>query len=266
MKTIPKVLTIAGSDSSAGAGIQADLKTFMALNVYGTSAITSITVQNTQGIESVYDLPGFLVYNQIKSIISDIGVDATKTGMLSNSDIIESVASAIHEFNINKLIVDPVLKAKDETNLLKENAINIFKQKILPEALIITPNIFEAEILSDIKITSREDMILAAEKIYELGPKFVVIKGGHLPFNNTIVDLIYSKDKIEYLENPFIQTKNTHGIGCTFSAAITAYIAKGFDVFSSIKNARAYIQNALQNEIQIGNGFGPLNHGWLWQK
>jgi len=135
VKTIPKVLTIAGSDSSAGAGIQADLKTFMALNVYGTSAITSITVQNTQGIESVYDLPGFLVYNQIKSIISDIGVDATKTGMLSNSDIIESVASAIHEFNINKLIVDPVLKAKDETNLLKENSINIYKKKILPEAL-----------------------------------------------------------------------------------------------------------------------------------
>lgn len=266
MKTIPKVLTIAGSDSSAGAGIQADLKTFMALNVYGTSAITSITVQNTQGIESVYDLPGFLVYKQIKSIISDIGVDAAKTGMLSNSDIIENVASAIHEFNINKLIVDPVLKAKDETNLLKENSLNIFKQKILPDALITTPNISEAEILSDIKINSREDMIRAAEKIHKLGPKCVVIKGGHLPFNNLVVDLIYSKDKIEYLENPFIQTKNTHGIGCTFSAAITANIAKGFDTFSSIKNARAYIQNALQNEIQIGNGFGPLNHGWLWQK
>lgn len=266
MKTIPKVLTIAGSDSSAGAGIQADLKTFMALNVYGTSAITSITVQNTQGIESVYDLPGFLVYKQIKSIISDIGVDAAKTGMLSNSDIIENVASAIHEFNINKLIVDPVLKAKDETNLLKENSLNIFKQKILQDALITTPNISEAEILSDIKINSREDMIRAAEKIHKLGPKCVVIKGGHLPFNNLVVDLIYSKDKIEYLENPFIQTKNTHGIGCTFSAAITANIAKGFDTFSSIKNARAYIQNALQNEIQIGNGFGPLNHGWLWQK
>jgi len=266
MRTIPKVLTIAGSDSSAGAGIQADLKTFMALNVYGTSAVTSITVQNTQRIETVYDLPGYLVYEQIKSIITDIEIDAVKTGMLSNSDIIENVASAINEFNIRKLIIDPVLKAKDETNLLKENSLSIFIQKLLPKALIITPNIFEAEMLTGVKIISKEDMIKAAEKIYQLGPKCVVIKGGHLPFENFVVDLIFTKDKIEYLKNPFIQTKNTHGIGCTFSAAITANIAKGFDIFSSVKEARAFIQNALQNEIQIGKGFGPLNHGWLWQK
>lgn len=266
MKSIPKALTIAGSDSSGGAGIQADLKTFIALNVYGTTTITSITVQNTKGIESVYDLPGTLVYKQIKAIVSDICIDAAKTGMLSNSDIIENVAAAIHDFKINNLIVDPVLKAKDETPLLNKNSLNIFKQKILPAALIVTPNIIEAEILSDIKISSRDDMILAAEKIHKFGSKCVVIKGGHLPFNNLVSDLIYTKDKIEFLENAFIQTKNLHGIGCTFSAAITANIAKGFDIFTSIVHAREYIQNALQNEIKIGSGFGPLNHGWLWQK
>lgn len=266
MKSIPKVLTIAGSDSGAGAGIQADLKTFMAMNVYGTTAITSITAQNTKSIDFVYDLPGILVYKQIKAIITDIGIDAAKVGMLSNSDIIENVAAAINEFNINKLIIDPILKAKDGTHLLKFDSLNILIKRILPYALIITPNIFEAEILSETKINSKDDMIIAAEKIHKLGPTCVVIKGGHLPFNNLITDLIYTKDKIEFLEFPFIPTKNTHGIGCTFSAAITANIAKGLDIFSSTKNARIYIQNALQNEIHIGNGFGPLNHGWLWQR
>ncbi len=266
MNSIPVVLTVAGSDSSAGAGIQADLKTFMALNVYGTSAVTSITAQNTGGIKDIYNLPGWLVYKQIKAIASDIKINAAKIGILSNSDIIENVEVALKEFNIQNLIVDPVFRAKDNSQLLIESSITFFIERILPLATVITPNKSEAEIISGIKIFSREDMIKAAEKIYKLGVKYVVLKGGHLSIDNNVYDLIYSCDKIEFIEYPRINTKNTHGIGCTFSAAITAYIAKGFDVISSIKKGRNYIQNALNNEIMIGHGFGPLNHRWLWKE
>lgn len=266
MNSLPVALTIAGSDSSAGAGIQADLKTFMALNVYGVSAITSITAQNTTGINEIYDLPGFLVYKQIKSIADDIKIDAVKTGMLSNAEIIDNVALAIKDFHLDKLIVDPVLHSKDNSELLKRNSLNDFKEKILPLALVITPNISEAQLLSGIEISTKDDMIKVAEKLIKLGPEYIVIKGGHLLINEKVFDLIFSENTIEFLEYPRINTINTHGIGCTFSAAITAFIAKGYDVISSIKNARNYIQSALQNEIKIGKGFGPLNHRWLWKE
>lgn len=266
MNYIPKVLTIAGSDSSSGAGIQADLKTFMALNVYGTTAITSITAQNTKGIDFVYNLPGSLVYQQVKSIVLDIGIDAAKTGMLSNTDIITNVVNAVEEFNIKKLIIDPVIQAKDGTFLLNKNSLKIFKEKLLPAALIVTPNVAEAEILSETEINSKDEMINSAEKIYNLGTKHVVIKGGHLATGDMVFDLIYTKDKMEFLEYPRVNTKNTHGIGCTFSAAITAFVAQNFDVITAVKKARDYIQNALYNEIPIGKGFGPLNHRWLWKE
>ncbi len=266
MNSIPIVLTIAGSDSSAGAGIQADLKTFMALNVYGTTAVTSITAQNTNGISQVYHLPAQIVYQQIKSISDDFEIAAAKTGMLSNNEIVLSVSKAIEEIGINKLVIDPVINAKDGTYLLEENSLEIFKEKILPLSLVVTPNKFEAEILSGIKIYSKEDIIESAMKIFSLGPKYVVIKGGHIDTHEKVIDLIYSKDKFEFIENTRIKTKNTHGIGCTFSAAITAFIAKNFDVIDAIKKARLYVQNALKSEINIGKGFGPLNHRWLWKE
>ncbi|MCX7797581.1 MAG: bifunctional hydroxymethylpyrimidine kinase/phosphomethylpyrimidine kinase [Melioribacter sp.] len=266
MSYLAKALTIAGSDSSAGAGIQADLKTFMALNVYGTTAVTSITAQNTKGVESIFDLPGEFVYKQIESVVMDIDIAAVKTGMLSNSDIVRHVAKAIKDFKLEKLIIDPVMLSKSGSYLLRSDSIEIFKEKLLPYALVITPNKMEAEVLSEIKINSKEEMIKAAEKIYNLGAKYVIVKGGHISYGNSVLDLILTKDKIEFLEYQKVNTKNTHGIGCTFSAAITAYIAKGFDVLIAIKKAREFIQNALNNEIQIGKGFGPLNHRWLWKE
>lgn len=266
MNSLPVALTIAGSDSSAGAGIQADLKTFMALNVYGVSAITSITAQNTMGINEIYDLPGSLVYKQIQSVAVDIKIDAAKTGMLSNSEIIDSVQLATINFHIDKLIVDPVFHSKDNSELLKKDSLDDFKKKILPHALVITPNISEAQLLSGIEISSKDDMIKAAEKLIKLGPKYIVIKGGHLLIDEKVYDLIFSEKIIEFIEYPRIHTINTHGIGCTFSAAVTAYVAKGYDVISSIKNARLYIQSALENEFKVGKGFGPLNHRWLWKE
>lgn len=266
MKNIPVALSIAGSDSCAGAGIQADLKTFMSLNVYGTTAVTSITAQNTKGIQQIFNLPGHLVYQQIKSVIEDIGINSAKTGMLSNNDIILNVSNAIKDFEIKNLIVDPVINAKDGTFLLEKDSLEFFKEKILNFSLIVTPNLFESEILSEIKIISKEDMIKAAKKINKLGPQYVVIKGGHLTIDDDVIDLIYSKDHVEFIEYKRIGVKNVHGLGCTLSAAITAFIAKGYDVISSIKNARMYIQNKLQNGIMLGNGSSLLNHGGLWKE
>ena len=259
-------MTIAGSDSGGGAGIQADLKTFMALNVYGYSAVTSITAQNTTGITRILELPGSLVYDQIKAAALDTMIDAAKTGMLSNTDIVSSAARAIRDFRIANLVVDPVIKSKDGSSLLKDDALKVFLTEIVPHALVITPNISEAELLAGEEVKSFDNMERAAGKINELGAKVVVVKGGHLPSNGKVIDVIYIEGRFEYLENVFIRTQNTHGIGCTFSSAIAAYLAKGNDAMTAIRSARDYVQGALMNEIKVGKGWGPLNHGWIWQR
>ncbi len=262
---IPRALTIAGSDSSGGAGIQADLKTFTALGVYGMSAITSVTVQNTQGVYGVLDVPPQMVYEQIKVVMEDIGVDAVKTGMLHREDIIEFVAKAVKDFSIEKLVVDTVMYSKSGYPLLEERAQKALIEKLIPLAALITPNIPEAERLCNFKIRSVEDMEKACKFLLSLGCKAVLVKGGHLESGEN-VDVFYDGVNFEYLKGEFVKTKNTHGTGCTLSSAITAFLAKGMDLKTSIKKAKDYIQKAIENNLKIGKGHGPLNHMWMFYK
>ncbi len=262
MKVMRRALTIAGSDPSGGAGIQADLKTFTALGVYGMSVITSITVQNTEGVFGVYDLPSQLVYDQIKAITEDIGVDSAKTGMLSNSDIVVSVARAIKDLRIGNLVVDTVLRAKSGDVLLRDDSIQALVKELIPLATVITPNIPEAEVLCGDEIKKLRDAELCAKKLLSYGSKAVLIKGGHLEGDKAI-DLLYEGGtEFHYFVSDKIQTKNTHGTGCTFSAAITAFLAKGYNLKDAVKRAKDYIQGAIKSNLQLGRGYGPLNHMW----
>ncbi len=262
---IPRALTIAGSDSSGGAGIQADLKTFTALGVYGMSAITSVTVQNTQGVYGVLDVPPQMVYEQIKVVVKDIGVDAVKTGMLHTEAIIKFVAEAIKDFSIDKFVMDTVMYSKSGYPLLEESAQKALIERLIPLATVITPNIPEAERLCNFRINSIEDMERACKTLLSFGCKAVLVKGGHLKDGNN-VDVFYDGVSFEYLQGRFVDTKNTHGTGCTLSSAITAYLAKGFDLKTAVKKAKEYIQGAIENSLNIGKGHGPLNHMWMFYK
>ncbi|MFN3871042.1 MAG: bifunctional hydroxymethylpyrimidine kinase/phosphomethylpyrimidine kinase [Aquificaceae bacterium] len=258
---IPRALTIAGSDSGGGAGIQADLKTFTILGVYGMSAITSVTVQNTLGVYGVVDMPPEVVYNQIKVVAEDIGVDAFKTGMLSNEDIIKAVAKAIRDFNLKNYVLDPVMVAKSGDPLLKVSAKEALIRELIPLSLVITPNIPEAQELCGYEIKSLEDMERACKDIYALGASSVVLKGGHRE-GKEVIDVFFDGRSFEYLVGRYVDTKNTHGTGCTFSSAITSYLAKSFDLKESVKKAKEYIQLAIENSLPLGKGHGPLNHMW----
>ena len=256
---IPRALTVAGSDSSGGAGIQADLKTFTALGVYGLSVLTSVTAQNTLEVRGMHDLPEQFVGLQFDAVMSDIGCDAAKLGMLSNEKIVEMVAEKIDQYAIEKLVVDPVMHSKGGTSLLR-NSTELLKKEILPKALIVTPNIPEAEILSSVSISGMSDMKTAAEKIHSLGVKTVLIKGGHLAKNQPAMDLFFDGETFEELVAERIDTKNTHGTGCTFSAAVCAFLAKGMSLSVSLENSKAFITEAIRNSLEIGKGHGPLNH------
>lgn len=256
---IPRALTVAGSDSSGGAGIQADLKTFTTLGVYGVSVITSVTAQNTLEVSGMHDLPEHFVGLQIDAVMSDIGCDAAKLGMLSNEKIVETVVEKIDQYAIEKLVVDPVMRSKDGTALLR-NSTELLKKEILPKALIVTPNIPEAEVLSSVSISNVSDMKTAAENIHSLGAKTVLVKGGHLPKDHPAVDLFFDGETFEELVSERIETKNTHGTGCTFSAAICAFLAKGMSLLASLENSKAFITEAIKNSLEIGKGRGPLNH------
>jgi hydroxymethylpyrimidine/phosphomethylpyrimidine kinase len=255
-----KALTIAGSDSSGGAGIQADLKTFQAFDVYGMSVITSITAQNTLEVKAIYDIPREIVALQIDSVLEDIGVDAVKTGMLSNEEIIETVAERLKFYRVEKIVVDPVMVSKSKARLLKESAERRFLELIIPLAFIITPNIPEAEAISGVKIKNTEDMKLSAKIIREMGAKNVLIKGGHLEGDMT-VDILFDGRDFYPFEEKRIPTKNTHGTGCTFSSAITACLARGEDIYTAVKKTKRYITLAIKEAPNnIGRGFGPLYH------
>jgi len=255
-----KALAIAGSDSGGGAGIQADLKTFAAFNVYGMSVIASVTAQNTVEVRAIHDIPAEMVAEQIEAVMEDITVDAAKTGMLSNSNIIETVADKIRKYHLEKLVIDPVMVAKGGSLLLREEARATLVDKLLPLSYIVTPNLFEAEIISGISIRSAEDAEKAALLIYEKGPKNVLMKGGHLPAKEA-VDILFDGSEYHYYESERINTKNTHGTGCTLSAAITALLARGLDVKSAVKIARDYIFRAIKEApSDIGKGYGPLYH------
>ena len=255
-----KALTIAGSDSGGGAGIQADLKTFTAFGVYGMSAITAITAQNTVGVQAVFNLPINIIAEQIKSVVSDIGTDAVKTGMLSSPEIVNTVADRIEKFELPNVVVDPVMVAKSGDPLLSEDARSVVKERMLPLSTVITPNIFEAEVLLSHPIKTIEDMKAAAAELKKSGCQWVVLKGGHLPGEAEAIDVVYDGKEFYLLKAPFFQTKNTHGTGCTFSSAIAAGLAKGYEPLGAIKKAKEYITRAIQSSFSIGQGHGPTNH------
>nr|WP_251009522.1 bifunctional hydroxymethylpyrimidine kinase/phosphomethylpyrimidine kinase [Bacillus sp. ISL-39] len=258
-----KALTIAGSDSGGGAGIQADLKTFQELGVYGMSALTAVTAQNTLGVQGVYPLTAEAVARQIESVGEDIGTDAVKTGMLFNAEIIEAVAEKIKELCWERLVIDPVMIAKGGASLLQQQAVSALKKHLLPHCLIITPNIPEAEVLTGMSIRTIGDKKEAAKRIYKLGAKNIVIKGGHDEATDESVDVLFDGMEFTHFSAPRIGTKNTHGTGCTFSAAITAQLATGASVHEAVSVAKEFIQAAIANPLHIGNGHGPTNH-WAY--
>ena len=258
---IPRVLTIAGSDSGGGAGIEADLKTFTALEVYGMAAITSVTAQNTVGVTGLHDLPPAFVAQQIDAVARDIGVDAAKTGMLSNAGIIEAVADSIVANGIERLIVDPVMVAKSGDALLHESARDALIRRILPIAFMVTPNIPETETIAGMKVVRVEDIREAARRIHGLGACHVLIKGGHLE-GDAATDYLFDGTSFEEFTTARIATKNTHGTGCTYSAAIAACLAKGLAVQEAVRQAKAYLTEAIRHGFALGQGHGPLNHYW----
>ena len=258
---IKRVLTIAGSDSGGGAGIQADLKTFTALRVFGMAAITSVTAQNTVGVTGVHDLPPEFVAEQIDDVARDIGVDAAKTGMLSSAAIVEAVADSVARNSITRLVVDPVMVAKSGDPLLQESARQAMRKRILPLAWLVTPNVPEAEVLAGVRITGPQQVEQAARNIHRLGARYVLLKGGHMEGENA-VDYLYDGQTIQTFSAPRIATRNTHGTGCTYSAAIAAYLARGCAIGEAVQRAKAYLTGAIQHSFPLGAGHGPLNHFW----
>lgn len=254
------VLTIAGSDSGAGAGVQADLKTFAALGVYGTSAITAITAQNTVGVTAAMALPADLVTAQIEAVASDISVRATKTGMLGNAAIVEAVVAAIHALELPLVVVDPVMVAKSGDRLVDEDGVRVICSELLPRALVVTPNIPEAEALSGVTISSLKDAREAARRIHAMGPS-VIIKGGHAT-GDDLVDLLFHDGVFVPFHTPRIQTRNTHGTGCTFASAVAAYLALGHGLPEAAGRAQAYVAGAIRHGLALGRGHGPVDHFW----
>lgn len=257
-----KVLTIAGSDSGGGAGIQADLKTFAACGVFGMSALTAITAQNTVGVQGIFDLSCEIIAQQIDSIMEDIGADAWKTGMLANAAIIKLVAERTKHYKIHLLVVDPVMVAKGGDLLLLPEAREALITELLPLAYVVTPNHHEAQVLTGLTIQTTEDAKQAALAIHKLGAKNVVVKGGDLPNSSDAVDILFDGQIFCEFSAARIPTKNSHGTGCTFASAIAAELAKGYPVFEAVKAAKNYVTKALSmaDLMQIGHGHGPLNH------
>jgi hydroxymethylpyrimidine/phosphomethylpyrimidine kinase len=262
MKTVYKALTIAGSDSGGGAGIQADLKTFAAHGVYGTSVITAITAQNTVGVTRIFESPTALIAAQIDAIIQDIGTSALKTGMLANANIIKVVASKILQHRLPNLVVDPVMVAKGGDLLLRPDAIETLRSRLIPLATIVTPNLPEAEQLTGIQATRLEKIKDAAKRILDMGAKNVVIKGGH--GKGPATDIFFDGRRFRLLTAPRIRTSNTHGTGCTYSAAIAAGLAKGEKLEKAVVQAKRYITRAIRGGFPIGSGHSPVHHFYHW--
>lgn len=254
-------LTIAGSDSGGGAGIQADLKTFAAHGVFGTSAVTAVTAQNTLGVTAWQAIPADLVIAQIDAVAGDLGADAVKTGMLATAAIVAAVAAAVDRLQLRNLVVDPVMIAKGGDRLLEERAIDALRAELLPRARIVTPNVPEAEVLSGIRIRSLDDMRDAAQRILALGPDVVLVKGGHLGGDDSI-DIGCTAAEIFEIRGRRSASRNTHGTGCTLAAAIAAHLARGLGYREAIERAREYLTGAIQHAPGLGHGHGPLNHFW----
>lgn len=257
---VPVAMTIAGSDSGGGAGIQADLKTFAFQRVHGTSAITCITAQNTLGVNRVDALPPEAVTAQIEAVVRDIGIDAMKTGMLLNAPIIEAVASMLPGLQVPNLVIDPVMVSRTGAQLIDDDAIAVLRQHLIPQADILTPNRYEAQILSGLSVATLTDMETAARKIFELGSKAVLVKGGGMADELRGVDVWFDGATLEVLRTATIDTANTHGTGCTLSAAIAANLALGKSALNAVRDAKAYVTSALRYALPIGQGQGPIGH------
>ena len=263
-RCIPAALTIAGSDSGGGAGIQADLKTFAALGVYGTSAITAITAQNTQRVTQVFELPPDLVASQIDAVVTDIGADAVKTGMLASAELIEVVAAKVREHGLQPLVVDPVMVAKSGDRLLREDAIDALRELLLPLTTVLTPNLPEAEVLLGRPLASWDDVREGAKELVAMGAQAVVIKGGHR--EGPATDILYDGQEFREYTATRVDTTNSHGTGCTFASAIAAALAKGESVRVAVAMAKAYVTKALQSAYPVGQGHGPVHHFFrYWQ-
>ena len=260
---IPKAMTIAGSDSGGGAGIQADLKTFAALGVYGASTLTAITAQNTVAVTAVHELPVDLIQSQIDAVVTDIGVDAVKTGMLSSAAIVAAVAAALQKHAVPNIVVDPVMIAKSGDALLRPDAVAALRNHLLPLATVVTPNIPEAETLTGLSLQTAAAIRQAAEQIVAMGARSVVIKGGHRA--GPAADLFYDGAQFQEFTAPRIDTPNTHGTGCTFAAAIAAGLAQGQDLAAAVAQAKDYVTAAIRHSYPLGQGHGPLHHFYrLW--
>jgi hydroxymethylpyrimidine/phosphomethylpyrimidine kinase len=266
-RRVPSIMTIAGSDSGAGAGIQADLKTFAAMGTFGTSAITAITAQNTLAVTDVLALPTALVAAQIDAIVSDIGADVTKTGMLANAEIVEVVVAKVGEHKLQPLVVDPVMVASSGDRLFDDNAVDAIRTQLLPLATVLTPNLLEAEVLLDRKLESWDDVRNGAKELVEMGADAVVIKGGHaIPGSEgsstarAATDLLYDGTNYQEYTTTRIDTTNTHGTGCTFASAIAASLARGTDLRGSVAMAKAFVTKAIQAAYPVGHGRGPVHH------
>ncbi len=262
---VGKVLTIAGSDSGGGAGIQADLKTITALGGFGMSVITALTAQNTLGVHGIHEIPPDFVEKQFDAVATDIGVDAAKTGMLSSSEIMDMVARKIEQYEIEKLVIDPVMVAKGGAMLIREEAKKTVIDRLLPLAYVITPNVPEAEELTGMTITTVEQMEEAARVIHEMGARNVFLKGGHMP--GDALDVLYDGTGFHRFTSERIDTKNTHGTGCTISAAIATGLAQGMNVYEAVSRAKEYITAAIRAALPIGGGHGPTNHmAWVFRE
>jgi len=252
-----RVLTIAGSDSGGGAGIQADLKAITLLGGYGMSVLTALTAQNTVGVQGIHEVPARFVEEQIDAVLSDIGADAIKTGMLANQEIIEVVSRKIKQYKIKKVVVDPVMISKSGASLLLKDAQGTLIKKLIPMAWVVTPNLMEASALAGFNVNSLEGMKKAAHHIYGMGAKYVVVKGGHL--KGMAVDLLFDGKRFSEMEGPRIESKNTHGTGCTFASAIATLLARGDRVDEAVRKAKNFITMAIQSGLSLGKGHGPTN-------
>ncbi|MCF0177843.1 MAG: bifunctional hydroxymethylpyrimidine kinase/phosphomethylpyrimidine kinase [Bacteroidales bacterium] len=265
MKNYNRVLTIAGSDSGGGAGIQADIKTISALGCYAASAITAVTVQNTCGVDAVHPIPIEIINGEISSVLTDIGADAIKIGMLHSSEVVHTVAESLKRFNMKNIVVDPVMVSTSGHRLIEESAVEALKNELLPMADIITPNIPEAEILLGEKVVLQSDMPLFARKLGAYGNKSVFLKAGHME-DDQVEDVFYNAvtDKVTILKSRRITTRNSHGTGCTLSSALAAFLARGYSLEDAAYQAKEYISKAIEKgaEYAIGHGFGPVCHFW----
>jgi hydroxymethylpyrimidine/phosphomethylpyrimidine kinase len=253
-------LTIAGSDSGGGAGIQADIKTMTMNGVYAMSAVTALTAQNTTGVTGIMEVTPDFLAEQINDIFQDIRPDAVKIGMVSSGGLIETIAERLKNYSAENIVVDPVMVATSGAKLISDDAVSVLKKELLPMAAVVTPNIPESEVLAEMRISTPEDMIRAAERISSAYGSAVLCKGGHNM--NDANDLLFSEGKYQWLMGKHIDNPNTHGTGCTLSSAIAANLAKGFDLYTSVKRAKEYISGALSYMLDLGHGSGPMNHAF----